>query len=177
MFKLDLENQRSNFQHLLNHRKSKRVPEKHPLLLHWLCKAFDCVDHNKLENSYRIFGNTDHLTCLLRNLYAGQEAAVRTRHGTMNWFQIGKWTGFKLGKTHQGCILSPCLLKYIMQNAGLDNVKTGIKIARRNINNLIYEHDTTFMAESEEKLKSFLIKWKRRMKKLAENSTFGKVRS
>ena len=140
-------------------------------------KAFDYVDHNKLWKIHKEIGIPNHLTCLLRNLYAGQEAAVRTRHGTMNWFQIGKWTGFKLGKTHQGCVLSPCLLKYIMQNAGLDNVKTGIKIARRNINNLIYEHDTTFMAESEEKLKSFLIKWKRRMKKLAENSTFGKVRS
>ena len=100
-------------------------------------KAFDCVDHNKLENSYRD-GNTDHLTCLLRNLYAGQEATVRTRHGTMNWFQIGKWTGFKLGKIHQGCILSPCLFKYIMQNAGLDDAKPGAKIARRNINNLRY---------------------------------------
>ena len=94
-------------------------------------KAFDCVDHNKLWKILQEMGIPDHLTCLLRNLYAGQEATVRTRHGTTNWFQIGK-------RVHQGCILSPCLFnlygEHITQNAGLDEAKAGIKIARRNIN-------------------------------------------
>ena len=117
-------------------------------------KAFDCVDHNKLWEILKEMGVSDHLTCLLRNLYAGQEATVRTGHGTTDWFQIGKGV-------HQGCILSPCLFnlyaEYIMRNAGLDEAQAGIKIARRNINNLRYENDTTLMAESEE-LKSLLIK-------------------
>ena len=99
----------------------------------------------------------DHLTCLLRSLYAGQEATVRTGHGTTGWFQIGKGV-------HQGCILSPCLInlyaEYIMQNAGLDETQAGIKIARRNINNLRYADDTTLKAESEEELKNLLIKVK-----------------
>ena len=99
-------------------------------------------------------GLPDHRMCLLRNLYAGQEATVRTEHGT-DWFQIGKGV-------HQGCILSPCLFnlyaEYIMRNAGLDEVQAGIKIARRNINNLRYADDTTLMAESEEELKSLLMK-------------------
>ena len=102
-------------------------------------------------------GIPDHLTCLLRNLYAGQEATVRTRHGTMNWFQIGKGVC-------QGCILSPCLFnlyaEYIMQNARLDKEQAGIKIAGRNINSLRYEDETTLMAESEEELKSLLMKVK-----------------
>ena len=106
----------------------------------------------------------DHLICLLRNLYIGQEAPVRTRHGTTDWFQIG--TGVR-----QGCILSPCLFnlyaEYIMQNAGVDEAKAGIKVARRNINNLRYPDDTTLMAESEEELKSLLKEVKRRVKKLA----------
>ena len=97
----------------------------------------------------------DYLTCLLRNLYAGQEATVRTRHGTTDWFQIGKGV-------HQGCLLSPCLFnlyaEYIMRNAGLDEAQTGIKIAGRNISNVIYTDDTTLMAESEEERKSFLLK-------------------
>ena len=97
----------------------------------------------------------DHLTCLLQNLYAGQEATVRTRHGTMDWFQIG--TG-----VCQACLLSPCLFnlqtEYIMRNARLDEAQAGIKIAGRNINNLRYADDTTLMAEREEELKSFLIK-------------------
>ena len=96
-----------------------------------------------------------HLTCLLRNLYAGQEAIVRTGHGTMDWFLIEKGV-------HQGCILSPCLFslyaEYIMPNARLDEVQAGIKIARRNVNNLRYADDTTLMAESEEELKSLLMK-------------------
>ena len=99
----------------------------------------------------------DHLTCLLRNLYVGQEATVRTRHGRTDWFQIGKGV-------HQGCILSPCLFnfyaEYIMSNAGLDEAQAGIKIARRNINNLRYADDTTLMAETEEELKSLLMKVK-----------------
>ena len=107
-------------------------------------------------------GISDHLTCLLRNLYAGQEATVRTRHGTMNWFQIGKGVC-------QGCILSPCLFNlyadYIMQNARLDEAQSGIKIARRNINNLRYADDTTCMAESKEELNSLLMKVKENSRK------------
>ena len=98
-----------------------------------IAKAFDCVDHNKLWNVLKEIGIPDHLTCLLRNLYADQEATVRTRHGTMDWFQIGKGV-------HQGCIWSPCLFnfyaEYIMRNAGLEETQAGIKIAGRNINNL-----------------------------------------
>jgi len=108
------------------------------------------MNHNKLENSERD-GNTRHLTCLLRNLYAGQEATVRTRHGTMDRFQIRKGV-------HQGCILSPCLFnlyaEYIMRNARLDETQAGIKIAGRNINNLRYADDTTLVAESKEELKN-----------------------
>ena len=100
--------------------------------------AFDCVDHNKLWKILREMGIPDHLTCLLRNLLAGQEATVRTGNGITEWFQIG---------VHQGCILSPCLFnlyaEYIMKNAGLDEAQAGIKIARRNINNLSYADDTT----------------------------------
>ena len=100
-------------------------------------------------------GIPDHLTCLLRNLYAGQEATVRTGHGTADWFQIGKGV-------RQGCISSPCLFnlsaEYIMRNAGLEEAQAGIKIARRNINNLRYTDDTTLMEESEEELKSLLRK-------------------
>ena len=125
-------------------------------------KAFDYVDHNKLWKILRD-GNTDYLTCLLRNLYAGQEATVRTGHGTTDWFQIGKGVC-------QGCILSPCLFnlyaEYIMRNAGLEEAQAGIKIAGRNINNLRYADDTTLMAESEEELASWW-KWRRRVKKLA----------
>ena len=113
-------------------------------------KAFDCVDHNKLWNILKEMGIPDHLTCLLRNLYIGQKATVRIGHETTDWFQIGK-------VVRQGCILSPCLFnlyaEYIMRNAGLDEAQAGIKIARRNINNLRYADDTTLMAESEEELK------------------------
>ena len=104
----------------------------------------------------------DHLTCLLRNLYAGQEATVRTGHGTTDWFQIGKGV-------HQGCILSPCLFnlyaEYIMRNAGLDEAQAEIKTAGRNINNLRYADDTTLMAESEDVLKNFLMKGKEESEK------------
>ena len=120
-------------------------------------KAFDCVDHNKLCKILKEMGIPDHLTCLLRNLYAGQEATARTGHGTIDWFQIGK--GLR-----QGCILSPCL--YIMRNGGLDQAQAGIKIAGRNINNLRYSVDTTLMAESEEELKSLLMKVKEESEKV-----------
>ena len=112
-------------------------------------KIFDCVDHNKLWKILKEMG-LDHLTCLLRNLYSGQEATIRTGHGTTDWFQTGKGV-------HQGCILAPCLFnlyaEYIMRSAGLEEPQTGIKIARRNINNLRYADDTTLMAESKEELK------------------------
>ena len=125
-------------------------------------KAFDCVDHNKLWKILKEKGITDHLTCLLRNLYAGQETTVRTRHGTFDWFQIGK-------EVHQDRILSPCLFnlyaEYIMQNAQLDEVEAGIKIARRNINNLRYADDTTLMAKSEEELKNLLMRVKEQSEK------------
>ena len=119
-------------------------------------------------------GIPDHLTCLLRNLYAGQEATVRIGHGTTDWFQIGKGV-------RQGCVLSPCLFnfcaEYIMRNAGLEETQAGIKIAERNINNLRYTDDTSLMAESEEELESLLLKVKEVMKKLAYSSTFRKLRS
>ena len=109
-------------------------------------KAFDCVDHNKLLKILKEMGIPDHLTYLLRNLYAGQEATVRTEHGTTDWFQIGK-------RFRQDCILSPCLFnlyaEYIMRNAGLEEAQAGIKNAGRNINNLRYTDDTTLMAESD----------------------------
>ena len=126
-------------------------------------KAFDCVDHNKLWKILKEMGILDHLTCFLRNLYAGQEATVRTGHGTTDWFQIGK-------VVRQSCILSPCLFnfyaKYIMRNAGLEEAQAGIKIAGRNINNLRHADDTTLMAESEEELKSLLIKVKEESEKV-----------
>ena len=119
------------------------------------------MDHNKLLKILRETDIPDHLTCLLRNLYAGQEATVRTGHGTADWFQIGKGI-------HQSYILSPCLFNlYIVRNAGLDGAQAGIKIARRNINNLRYADDTTLMAESKEELKSLLMKVKEESKKVA----------
>ena len=121
-------------------------------------KAFDCVDHNKLWKILKKMGiPPDHLTCLLRNLYAGQEATVRTGHGTTDCFQIGKGVC-------QACILSLCLFnlyaEYIMRKAGLEEAQDGLMIAERNINNLRYADDTTLMAESEEELKSLLMKVK-----------------
>ena len=113
-----------------------------------------------MENSERV-GIPDHLTCLLRNLYADQEATVRTGHGTADWFQIGK-------RVHQGCVLSPCIFnfyaEYIMRNAGLEETQAGIKIAGRNINHLRYADDITLMAESEEEQKSLLMKVKEESK-------------
>ena len=121
------------------------------------------VYHNKMWKILKEMGIPDHLTCLLRNLYAGQEATVKTGHGTTDWFQIGK-------RVCQGCILSPCLFnlyaEYIMRNAGLDEAQAGIKIAGRNINNLRCADDTTFMAESEEELKNLLMKVKEESEKV-----------
>ena len=126
-------------------------------------KAFDCVDHIKLWKILQEVGIPDHLTCLLRHLYAGQEATVRTVHGTTEQFQIGKGV-------HQGCVLSPCLFnlyaEHIMQNARLDEAQAEIKIAGRNINNLRYADDSTLMAESEEELKSLLMKVKEESEKV-----------
>jgi len=120
-------------------------------------KAFDCVDHNKLWKFLKEMGTSDHLICLLRNLYAGQEATVRTGHGTTDWFQVGKGV-------RQDYILPPCLFnlnaEYIMRNAGLEEAQAGIRITRKNINNLRYADDTTLTAESEEELKSLLMKAK-----------------
>ena len=128
-------------------------------------KAFDCVNHNKLWKILKDMCVPDHLTCLLRNLYAGQEATVRTGYGTMDWFQIGKLV-------RQGCILSPCLFnlyaEYLMRNARLNEAPAGIKLlifARRIIKNLRYEDDTTLMTESEEELKSLLMKVKEKCEK------------
>ena len=126
-------------------------------------KAFDCVNHNKLWKILKEMGIPDHLTCLLRNLYTGQEVTVRTGYGTTDWFQRGKGV-------HQGCILSPCLFnlyaEYIVRNTGLDEAQAGIKITRRNINNLRYADDTTLMAVSEEELKSLLMKVKEESEKV-----------
>ena len=137
-------------------------------------KGFDYVNHNKLWKILKEMGIPDHLTCLLRNLYVGQEATVRPGHGTTDWLQIGKGVC-------QGCILSSCLFnfyaEYIMRNAGLEESQAGIKIAGRNVNNLRYTDDTTLMAESKKELKSLLMKVKEESEKLTYNSTFRKLRS
>ena len=128
------------------------------------------MKHNKLWKILKELGIPDHLTCLLRNLYAGQKATVRTGHGTTDWFQIGKGVC-------QGCILSPCLFnfyaEYIMRNAGLNKAQAGIKIAKRNINNLRFADDTTLMEENEEELNSLLMKVKEESEK--EESETAKV--
>ena len=131
------------------------------------------MDHNKLWKILKEMGIPDHLTCLLRNLYAGQEATVRTGHGPIDWFQIGEGV-------RQGCILSPCLFnlyaEYIMRNAGLEGAQAGIKIAGRNISNLRYADDTTLMAESEEELKSLLMKVKEETGKVGLKLNFQKTK-
>ena len=141
----------------MDHQKSKRVQKNIYFCFIDYAKAFECVDYKKLWKVLKQMGLTRHLTRLLRNLYAGQEATVTTGHGTTDWFQIGKGV-------HQGCILSPCLFnlyaEYIMRNAGLDEAQAGIKIAGRNINNLRYANDITLMAESEKELKNLLMKVK-----------------
>ena len=125
--------------------KKQESSEKHLFLLYWLCQSL-CIDHNKLWKILKEMGIPDHLRSLLRNLYTGQEATVRTGHGTTDWFQVGKGL-------FQGCIWSPCIFnlhaEYIMRNTGLEEAQGGIKIAGRNINNLRYADDTTLMAESE----------------------------
>uniref|UniRef100_A0AC11E3H4 Uncharacterized protein n=2 Tax=Ovis aries TaxID=9940 RepID=A0AC11E3H4_SHEEP len=149
---------------LLDHRKKQESSRKNIYFCFMdYAKAFDCVDLNKLWKILIEMGIQKHLTCLLRNLYAGQEATVRIGHGTTDWFQIGKGV-------RQGCILSPYLFilhaEYIMRNAGLEEAQAGIKIARRSINNLRYADDTTLMAESKEKLKSLLMKVKEESEKV-----------
>ena len=131
------------------------------------------MDHNKLWKILKEMGIPDHLTCLLRNLYAGQEATVRTGHGTTDWFQIGKGVC-------QGCVLSPCLFNlyadYIMKNGGLKETQAGIKIAGRNINNLRYADDTILMAESEEERKSLLMKVKEESEKVGLKFNIQKIK-
>ena len=148
---------------MLYHWKGKRVSENIYFCFIDYAKAFDCVDHNKLWKILKEMGIPDQLTCLLRNLYAGQEATVRTGHGTRDWFQISKGV-------HEGCVLSHCLFnlyaEYIMRNAGLDEAQDGIKFVGRNINNLRYADDTTLLAESEEELKSLLMKVKKESEKV-----------
>ena len=153
MFKLDLQRDQADNIHWM----IKKAREFQKTINFCYTKTFDCVDHNKLWKILQEMGIPDDLTCLLRNLYAGQEATVRTRHGITDWFQIGKGV-------RQGCILSPCLFnlyaEYIMRYAGLDEAQAGIKIAEKNINSIRYADDTTLMAESEEELKSPLMKVK-----------------
>ena len=168
MFKLVLEKAEEPEIKLPTSTRTLKKQEEFQKNIYFCCieyaKAFDCVDHNKLWKILIEMGISDHLTCLLRNLYAGQEATVRMGHETTDWFQMGKGV-------RQGCILSPCLFnlyaEYIMRNAGLEEAQAGIKIAGRNTNNLRYADDTTLMAESEEKLKSLLLKVKERVEKLA----------
>ena len=159
MFKLDLEKPEEPEIKLPTSVGSSKKAREFQKNIHFCfidyTKAFDCVDHNKLWKILQEMGIPDHLTCLLGNLYAGQEATVRTGHGTTDWFQIGKGV-------RQGHILVPCLFnlyaEYIMRNAGLDEAQAEIKIAGRNINNLRYADDTTLMTESEEELKSLLMR-------------------
>ena len=165
MFKLDLEKSEEPEIKLptpVGSSKKQESSRNTSISAYWLCQTL-CMDHNKLWKILKEMGMPDHLTCLLRNLYAGQEATVRTGHGTTHWFQIGKGV-------RQGCILSPCLLnlhaEYIMWNAGLDEAQAGIKIAGGNINDLRYADDTTVMAENEEALKSLLMKEKEESEKV-----------
>ena len=167
MFKLDLEKAEAPEVKLPTSAGSlekQEVPENIYFCFIDYAKAFARVDHNKLWKIIKEMETPKHLTWLLRNLYVGQEATVRSVHETTDWFQIGKGV-------YQGYILSPCLFnfyaEYIMQNTRLDEAQAGIKITGRNISNLRYAHDTTLMAEREEELKSLSMKWKRRVKKLA----------
>ena len=159
MFKLDLEKSEEPEIKLPTSIGSLKKQESQKNIYFYFidyARAFGCVDHKKLWKILKEMGIPDHLTCILRYLYAGQEATVRTAHGTTGWFQIGK-------EVHQGCMLSPCLFnfyaEYIMRNTRLDEAQAGTKIAWRNINNLRYRDDTIFMAESEE-LKNLLMKVK-----------------
>ena len=167
MFNLDLENTEEPEIRLPTSVGSSKKQEFQKNI--YLCfidyaKVFDCVDHNNLWKILKEMGIPNHLTCLLRNLHTGQEATVRTEHGTTHRFQIGK-------VIHQGLFLSPWLFNfyadYIMQNARLAEAQTGIKIAGRNSNNLRYADDTILMEKSKEELRTSWWKWKRRLKKLA----------
>ena len=158
MFKLDLEKaEKPEIKLPTSVRSSIKKEFQENIYFCLIDYAFDCVDYHKLEKILKKMGIPDYLTCLLRNLYAGQEATVRTGHGTTDWFQIGKGV-------RQGCILSPCLFnfyaEYIMRNAGLEEAQAGIQISGRNINNLRYANDTTLMAESKEELQGLLMKVK-----------------
>ena len=137
-------NQRSNFQHLLDHRESKGIPEKYLLSLHWLCGSLRLCGSQQTGKFLKRWEYQTTLTCLLRNLSAGQEATVRTRCGTTNWFKFEKGV-------YWGCVLSPCLFnlyaEYIRRNVGVEDSQSGIKIAGRSINNLRYADNTTLMAE------------------------------
>ena len=143
-------NETTNCQNSLDHGKGKRI-QKNIFCFIDYAKPFDCVDHNKLWKILQEMGIADHMTYLLRNLYADQEPMVRTGHETIDWFQIGKGVC-------QGCILPSCIFnlyaEYIMRNARLDEAQAGIKTVRRNINSLRYVDDTTLMAESKEELKA-----------------------
>ena len=167
MFKLDLEKaEEPEIKLPISARSSKKRELQKNIYFCFIdyAKAFDSVDHNKLWKILKEMEMPDHLTCLLRNLYPSQEATVRTGYGTTDWFQIRKGI-------HQGCILSPCLFnlytEYFMWNARLGEAQAEIKIARRNINNLRYADVTTLMAESEEELKSLLMKVKEELTKVA----------
>ena len=157
MFKLDLEKAVEPLPTSAGSSKKQESSRKTSTCFIGYDEDFDCVDHNKLWKILKQMGILDYLTCLLRNLYAGQEATVRTRHVITDWFQITKGVTSRLYIV----ILLIFHAEYIMRNVGLDETQAGIKIARRNINNLRYAYDTTFMAESEEELKSLLIKVKR----------------
>ena len=164
MFKLDLEKAEEPEIKLPISAESLKKQEFQKSIYFFIdcAKDFDCVNHNKLWKILQEMGIPDHLTCLLRNLYAGQEATVRTEHRTTDWFQL--WKGVR-----QGWILSPCLFnlyaEYIMRSAGMEEAQAGIKIAGRNINNLTYADDTTLTAESEEELKILLMKVKEETEK------------
>ena len=177
MFKLDLEKAEEPEIKLPTSAGSSKKQEFHKNI--YFCftdytKVFDSVDHNKLRKIPKEMGIPDHLTCLLRNLYAGQEATVRTGQGTTDYFQIRK--GLCLSS-----ILSPCLFnlcaEYIMQNAGLEAAQAGIKISGRNIKNLIFADDTTLMAESEEEIKSLLMKVKEESEKVGLKVSIQKTKS
>ena len=177
MLKLDLEKEEEpEIKLTTSVRSSKKAREFHKNIYFCLidyAKAFDCVDHNKLWKILKEMGMPEYLTCLLRSLYSGQEATVRTGHGTTDWFQIVKGV-------HQGCILSPCLFNLyaenIMRNAGLYEAQARIKIAGRNINNLRYADDTTLMAESEEELKNLLMKVKEESEKVGSKLNIWKAK-
>ena len=160
-------NRRSNCQHELDHQKSKRVPEKHVFLLYWQCQSL-CVDHNKLWKILKEMGIPDYLTCLLRNLYAYQEATVRTGHGTTDWFQIGKGV-------RQGCILSPCLFnlyaEYSIRNAGLEEAQLESRLPGEISITSDMQMTVPLWQKVKRNSKASWWKWKRRVKKLAYNST------